>query len=166
MDENQLQSKIETMLKDAVKGLATKEELRKEIAETSARYFQEQQAESAKQLETANKKLTDTETTVTDLVSQVKLLRKTRMSSIKDSDGNYRGIWGSREMAKNFGLYVMSDVLGIPEAKKAFDATGIERRMMVGNEIIEGKAMGSSDLNTWLMFRRSPCGALLWWPDP
>ena len=145
MDENQLQSKIETMLKDTVKGLATKEELRKEIAETSAKYFQEQQAESKTQLESANKKLKETETTVTDLVSQVKLLRATRMSSIKDSDGNYRGVWGSSEMAKNFGLYVMSDVLGIPQAKKAFEATGIERRMMVGNQVIEGKALGSSD---------------------
>jgi len=142
MDENQLQSKIETMLKDAVKGLATKEELRKEIAETSAKYFQEQQAESAKQLEAANKKLTETETTVTDLASQVKLLRKTRMSSIKDSDGNYNGVWGSMEAAKNFGLFVMSDILGIPEAKKAFEATGIERRAMVNGQV---KALGSTD---------------------
>jgi len=142
MDENQLQSKIETMLKDTVKGLATKEELRKEIAETSAKYFQEQQAESKTQLEAANKKLKETETAVSDLVSQVKLLRSTRMSSIKDSDGNYNGVWGSMQAAKNFGLFVMSDILGIPEAKKAFDATGIERRMMVGNEI---KAIGSSD---------------------
>ena len=145
MDENQLQTKIETMLKDTVKGLASKEELRKEVSETVTKIFEEQEAKSKEQLEAANKKVEETETTVTDLVSQVKLLRRTRMSSIKDEDGNYSGIWPSRSMAKNFGLYVMSDILGNPQAKKAFEATGIERRMMVGDKVVEGKALDSSD---------------------
>jgi len=146
MEETALQQKIETMLKDTVKGLATKEELRKEVSETVTTVFEEQQAESQKQLETANEKLEETETTVKDLIEQVKYLRKTRMAPIKDASGHYSGVWGSLEEAKNFGLYIMSDVLGIPEAKKAFEATGIERRRMIDGQIIEGKAISSSDL--------------------
>lgn len=139
-----LEQRITKMMTDTCKGLATKDELHKAVKETTSEYLAERDADKDKAFQEAQEEAAQLQLTVKDMVEQIKFLRRTRYESIKAPDGSYSGIWPTLDMAKNFGLFVMSDIMRIPEAKKAFDATGIERRMIVGDKIV--KALSSDDL--------------------
>jgi len=145
MNEAELVTKFQTMMDDTLKGLATKEELKKEVKETSAAYIAEHDADQTKALEEVRSENQKLQLSLRELTDKLALLRADRFSAIKDSDGNYRGIWGSAELARTLGLWVMSDILKIPAAQKSFDTLGIERRFITGTgEIV--KAVESSDI--------------------
>lgn len=127
------EEKIEKMLKDTIKGLATREELKQAVNDEIAKKFAEDESlKSIKTIQTAideNKKATDL------IATQINTLLKTRFAAIKDADGHYIGVWSSVTQAKNFGLFLMGDVMGNVEAKKAFDESGVERtKAITGSE--------------------------------
>jgi len=133
MEEKEFQQLIDKMLKDAAKGWATSTELRQAIDEVIAKKFAEDEAlKSIKTIQTAideNKKATDL------IATQINTLLKTRFAAIKDADGHYNGAWGSVMQAKNFGLFLMGDVVGNPAAKKLLDESGVERaKAITGSE--------------------------------
>lgn len=141
--EPNLQQQIDTIFKDFFKGLATKDEFKQGVQDVVAAEFEHQAADPESYLARSQKEVEQLTLTVKDLTDQVKFLRRSRFDALKDADGRYRGIWPSAEHAKHFGLYIMSDVLKIEWAQKAFDALGYERRAIVDGEI---KAITSSDI--------------------
>jgi len=137
---------IEKALDDINNNMATKSE----VAELIKSEMEKDEAESKalaegneKALKKAQDDLAAQQTTVKDLAEQVKYLRATRYESIKGPDGDYRGVWPNAETAKNFGLWVMADVLGSEDARKQCDAVGITRRAIIGNEV---KALDAGEI--------------------
>jgi HK97 family phage major capsid protein len=133
MTPEQLEQHIKTMLLDTTKGLATKDELSKAVTDLVA----EAMKAPAEDLKKAKDQ-------VTSLSDEIKALRKSRFASIKTSDGRYCGIWPSVEMAKGFGLFVLSEVKGSETARKELDALGIERKYLVGDKALSGSGSGSA----------------------
>jgi len=144
MELEQLEQNITKMVNDTIKGLATKNEFKSAVLDTTKEFLAAQEAEKDKAFQESQNQLTETQKTVKDLVEQVKFLRRTNFSSLKDSDNNYRGLFPTKSAANAFGLWVMSDIMKITEAQKAFDALGIERRAIIGGKI--EKALTASDL--------------------
>ena len=130
MPEPTIERKIETMLKDTVKGLASKTELTACVQEEVKKFLDAQENPELAEAQKALKELQDAHN---DLNAQIKRMRRTRFAEIKTPDGMYNGVWGSLEMAKCFGLYVLSDIAGHPSARKAFDELGIERKMILND---------------------------------
>lgn len=128
MSEILTEEKLTQMLKDTAKGLATSSELKSAMAAVVAEEMEKEKAASQKLLDKSNAKISELEEQAKQMNLQIKRLLATRFESIKDSNGNYNGIWPSLEMAKNFGLYVMADVLRIQGMGKQVDDLGMIRR--------------------------------------
>lgn len=140
MEISEFEIKIQKMLQDTVKGLATKEELKTAINEEVAKKMAED--EHIKETQTAVEELRAAND---NLVRQVKQLVRTRLAAIKAPDGMYNGVWGSLETAKNFGLFVLAEIGNNQQAKEQLDALGIERKYILGDKT---KAMGEDVLTT------------------
>ena len=144
----EIAEQIKTMLYDATKGLATKDELKNAVAEKTAEYLAEQESK-LKEVETnAKAAVTDLKTANDSLAKQVKQLMRTRFASVKAPDGMYNGIWGNLETAKNFGLFVIANVIGkSASAKEQFDSLGIEQRYITETGAI-AKAMSGDSITS------------------
>ena len=127
-----VEQKIEQMLKDTQKNLATKDELRTAVAEVVKEEEAKQALAHKTEIDQVKADLALLQKANEELKQMAKRLIATRFADIKDADGHYNGIWGSHQMAKDFGLFVMSEVIGIPEAKSLFAATGLQCRTLVG----------------------------------
>jgi len=128
----EFEEKIEKMLNDTVKGLATREELKQAVNDEVAKKFAEDEAlKSIVTIRTAideNKKATDL------IATQINTLLKTRFAAIKDADGHYSGAWSSMTQAKNFGLFMMGCVAGNPTAKKLYEESAGEVKAITGSD--------------------------------
>lgn len=116
-----IEQKIETMLRDTVKGLATREELSKAVNEVVKEELLKADAKT-KQLQDT---LTELEKSQIELMVQVKNLLKTRFAAIKDADGNYNGMCANMEQSKAFGFFVAASY-GNQFAIKQLDEMGIK----------------------------------------
>jgi len=138
MDE--LEQKIEKMLQDTVKGLATKEELTKAINEEVTKKIAED--EHIKETQTAVEEL---KAANDNLVNQVKQLTRTHFAAIKTPSGLYNGMWGDLETAKTAGLFVLASIFGNKRATEELDNRGIELKRFTEKD---EKAMGEDVLTT------------------
>ncbi len=136
---------IDKAIGDINKNMATKTEVIELIDKKVTEDAERAKAETKTLYGKAVEEMEEIRKANEQLLNQVKLLRSTRFASIKTPDGMYNGVWGTLELAKNFGLYILSEVAGIPEAKVAFDALGFERRSITANGKII-KAMSGDDL--------------------
>jgi len=136
----EVEEKMTGVINDRFKNLATNDEVKQVVADVCKEFIDERQADQQKALDEAAEEAKKLQLTVEDLAKQVKFLRANRFDAIKDADGNYRGVWGSAETAKAFGLFVMSDILGNADATKQLEALGIERRMIVDGQIVKAVA--------------------------
>jgi HK97 family phage major capsid protein len=146
MEFHEFEEKIKTMLKDANKGMATREELKNAVHEAVGKQLAETEAK-LKLFETVKADLEKVKQINNDLLTQVQTLMRSRFASIKTPDGMYNGVWGNLEMAKNFGLYVLAELAGNARAKQQFDSLGIERRFLTQDSRIV-KGMSGSDITT------------------
>ncbi len=128
---------------DLKKNGATKTEVIALIDKKVAEDKEKEKAEAQTLYEKATQEMEEIRRANEAMVKQVKLLQSTRFASIKTPDGMYNGVWGSLDLAKNFGLYILGYVAGKEPAKEAFDALGFERKQIVGDKI---KAMGGDVL--------------------
>ncbi len=136
---------IEKGLDQIKTNMATKDEVIELIDKKIEEDKEKALAESQKLFDKAALEIAEMKKQSDDMVRQVKLLRSTRFAAVKTPDGMYNGVWGSLEMAKNFGLYVLGPVLGNSEAKEAFNALGFESRCITAaGKII--KAMSGDNL--------------------
>jgi len=131
---------IEKALTDIQKGMATKSEVldlidKRVAADAEARKAQEQKI--GQQLDEAQAKMTQLAKANEMVMEQIKLLRSTRFAAIKTSDGLYNGCWGSVEMARNFGMFILAEINGRKEARKYLEAMGIEARRVTGKDMGE-----------------------------
>jgi len=126
---------IEKAIDDLGKNMATRSEVVKlideKVAEDTAKAVAMQ-----KNLDETNQTVEELKTFNDNLTNQIKLLKRSRFAALKDSAGNYAGVWGNLEQAKNFGLFVLASV-GNENARKQLEEQGIELRWMTGE-----KAMG------------------------
>ena len=132
---------IDKALGDINKNMATKKEVIDLIDEKVKSDVEAAQAETKTLYDKAVEQVEEIRKANEQLLNQVKLLHANRFAAIKTPDGMYNGMWGSLEMAKNFGLFVLSEVYGNKSASEQLDAIGIERKIIVGDEI-KTKAMG------------------------
>jgi len=135
-----IEEKIQKMLQDTCKGLATKDELKTAVAEETAKFFEEQRAKVAEIETEARTAVAELQAANQSLEQQVKNLMRTRFAAVKTPDGMYNGIWGNLETAKNFGLFVIAEITKCASAKEQFDALGIEKRYITADGKIQ-KAM-------------------------
>jgi len=124
------------------KNMATKTEVIEVINQKLKQDEEKQKAAAAEPIKILQSQLDEARAAANQMAIQIKQLLRTRFASIRTPDGCYNGIWGNHEMAKNFGLYVLSEVYGLPAAKKSFDALGIERWVIVGDKV---KALSIGD---------------------
>ncbi len=144
----EIAEQIQIMLKDTCKGLATKEELKTAVAEAVAKDIERQKAESEKMYTEAVATIKELEERCNVLGTQIKRLLNTQFADIKASDGTYKGVWPTLEMAKNFGLFIMADIAANQDAAKELDDVGIERRRMVGGEVVSVKDMEGTSITS------------------
>lgn len=140
MLDAEFEAKIKAMLEDSHKGLATTDELQKAVTEAVAEKFAQDE-----HFKEAQQHITELKEANENLALQVKRLMTTRFTAVKTQDGRYNGIWGNLETAKNFGLYVIAEILGDTEAQKQLDDLGIEKRMIAPDGKIV-KAVSEGDL--------------------
>lgn len=138
MDE--LEQKIEKMLQDTVKGLATKDELTKAIEEeVTKKMAEDEHIKEAQAAIVELKGLNDT------LANQVKQLMRTGFAAIKTPAGLYNGMWGDLETAKTAGLFVLANIFGNKRAVEELNNRGIELKRFADKD---EKAMGEDVLTT------------------
>ena len=136
--DNEFEQKIEKMLQDTVKGLATKEELTKAIDEEVVKKIAED--EHIKETRTAVEEL---KAANDSLANQVKQLMRTGFAAIKTPAGLYNGMWGDLETAKTAGLFVLASIFGNKRAAEELDNRGIELKRFTEKD---DKAMGEDVL--------------------
>ena len=138
---------IEKALGDIQTNMATKSEvielIDKKVEEDRERAKAEKE-KNDKLFETAQKTIEELKKANDAVVAQIKMLRSTRFAALKTSDGMYTGSWGDLETAKNFGMFILSEVFGRKGAADYLDGLGIERKRIVGDKV---KAMGE-DVDT------------------
>lgn len=127
MDEKELIAKIEKMLQDTAKGLATKEEFLTELAENLKGRIQPDN-----DMEAITKN-------IDDLATQVKALAANNNRVLKTPSGMYNGMWGDLETAKNAGLFVLASVFKNEKAKEQLEHKGLELTQFTDKD---NKAMG------------------------
>lgn len=146
MEFAEFETKIKTMLQDTAKGMATKEELKTAVADA----VREQLAESEAKLKAVDEmqgRIGTLQQSNDDLLKQIKALMSARFAPIRTPDGSYNGVWGTLQMAKNFGLFILAELGKNKEAKQQFESLGIERRYITqDNKIV--KAMTGSEIGT------------------
>jgi len=120
-----IEQQIEKALEDLGKGLATRDEVIKLIDEKTAEHLQEQQQE-----------ISEIKGNLDVLTKEIKTLRKVAAAS-KDSEILPNSVWGTRQRAKNFGLFILASVARRDKARKQLEEQGIEFDMITGE-----KAMG------------------------
>jgi len=135
----------EITLEDIEKGLgqiktnmATKDEVVKLIDEKVAEDNEKIKAENQKAFDEAKTTVDELKKANDSMVAQIKLLKSTGFSAIKTPAGNYNGMWGNIETAKNFGLFVLSEIAGCKAASDRLDGLGIERKRILGKDLGEG----------------------------
>ncbi len=99
---------------------------------------------SDKLFETAQKTIEELKKANDAVVAQIKMLRDTRFASLKTPNGMYSGVWGDLETAKNFGMFILSEIHGRKDAADYLDGLGIDRKRIVADK---NKAMGE-DVDT------------------
>ena len=130
---------IEKGLDDIAKNMATKTEVIS-LIDKKLEEDKEQQKAAAEELQTkVQSNLDEMQKQADALANQVKILRSNRFAAIKTPDGMYNGAWGSLEMAKNFGLFILGTLGGCKAASEQLKALGIESKYIVGDKT---KAMG------------------------
>lgn len=136
MDE--FEKKIEKMLQDTVKGLATKAEMTKAIDEEVAKKIAED--EHVKETQTAVEEL---KAANDSLANQVKQLQRLSLSSSSSWPHSYkeRAVWQNPEQAKIFGLFILATAGGREQAQKLLEDQGVELAWITGE-----KAMGEGTL--------------------
>jgi len=134
LTDQEFEQKIRTMLADTTRGLATKEELKTAVVET----VDEKLADDEHRAETKTA-IEELKTAYDSLAAELRTLRRTRFASIRTPDGMYKGVWGSLETARNFGMFVLAAVASLPAAKKYCDDMGIDHTKVFD---ADGKAMG------------------------
>jgi len=135
---NEIEKKIETMLQDTVKGLATKDELAKAINEEVAKKIAED--EHVKEATTAIEELRAANDS---LANQVKQFQRLSLSSSSSWPHSYeqRAVWQNPEQAKIFGLFILATAGAREQAKKLLEDQGVELAWITGE-----KAMGEGTL--------------------
>jgi len=144
--EPTIEEKIAKALKDTASGLATKEECKQYVADETTKLFDQQKAESTKLLDEAQASIKELHEANESLSSQVKRLRSGGFAAVKTPEGRYNGAWGNIEQAKNFGLFILSEVMHRPDARKSYEGLGFERRSLNAEDVVV-RAMGE-DLAT------------------
>ncbi len=141
-------------LEDIEKGLgqiktnmATKTEVTELIDKSVEEDRERAKAEKEKNdklFENAQKTIEELKKANDAVVAQIKMLRSTRFASIKTPNGMYNDVWGDLETAKNFGMFILSEIHGRKAAADYLDGLGIERKHIVADKV---KAMGE-DVDT------------------
>jgi len=144
MPELTLEQKVEVMVKDAAKGLATNSEVVTAITEAVAKDMEKKQAEKDKLFTEANNSIKQLEKFTEQLEKQVKAMTRSNFVTLKASDGSYNGMWGSLDACKTAGLFVLASIFNNEKAKKQLDDRGIELEKFTEDR---EKAMGS-DVDT------------------
>jgi HK97 family phage major capsid protein len=138
MDE--LEIKIQKMLEDVVKGLATKAEVTKAIDEEVAKKMAEN--EHLKETQTAIEELKGLND---GLANQVRQLTRSHFAGIRTPSGLYNGMWGDLETAKLAGLFILASIFGNKKASEELDNRGIElKRFTEKDEKAMGEDVGST----------------------
>ena len=135
---NEFEKKIEKMLQDMVKGLATKDELAKAIdEEVTKKIAEDEHLKETRTLVEEVKAAND------NLANQFKQLQRMQLSSSSSWPRSYemRAVWQNPEQAKNFGLFVLATAAGSEKARKQLEDQGIELAWITGE-----KAMGEGTL--------------------
>lgn len=143
MTDQELEASIKKMLEDTSKGLATKDELKTAVAEVTAKKL-----EYDEHVKGFNTTIDELKTANDSLAQQIKNLMRTRFSAIKTLAGMYNGVWGDLETAKNFGLFILAEVAGVKAAGEMLENAGIQRQYIIGDKIVNQKAMGGDDITT------------------
>jgi len=132
MLETELFVKIEKMLQDTTKGLATKKE------------FLDELTESLKEKIVSVDDFATMKSSLDNLDKNVKALKANRFAALKTPNGMYKGVWGDLETAKTAGMYFLASLTGNQKAKEFLDSRGIELKHFTEKS---DKAMGE-DVNT------------------
>jgi len=143
MTDQEFEALMKKMLEDTSKGLATKDELKAAVAEVTAKKL-----EYDEHVKGFNTTIDELKSANDSLAQQIKNLMRTRFSAIKTPAGMYNGVWGDLETAKNFGLFILAEVAGSKAAAELLESAGIERRYVVGDKIVNQKAMGGDDITS------------------
>ena len=142
MTELEFEQKMKTMLEDTRKGLATTAELKTAVDEAVAEKLATEQAAITAEFGEAKTAVQELQKANEDLVSQIGLLRRSQFASIRTVDGRYKGVWGSIEAARDFGMFVLASLGKCEGAKKYCDQAGIELKLVKADGDISKKAMG------------------------
>ena len=113
MDENEFKKMIKTLLAEHEAGLKDNETLITEL--------------SAKVKELLTDELSDIETiksNIETLTEELGGFSMLKAESITIPDKLYKGVWGSAEVARDFGLYVLSSVAGSQKATEMLKEKG------------------------------------------
>lgn len=129
---------IEKGLEQIKTNMATKTEVIKLIDDKVAEDNEKLYADSQKAVNELQKTMDELKKANDSMHSQIKLLKSTKFSSIKTSGGHYNGMWGDVETAKNFGLFILSEIAGNKNASKALDDLGIERKLILSKDMGSG----------------------------
>ena len=140
LTQKEFEEKIETMLKDTQKGLATKEELKSAVNEVVTEKFATEKAVLDGELKEAKLAVDDLAKANKTLAAEIKQIKRNRFSAIKTSDGRYNGVWSNHEEARNFGMFILASIAGVPGAKKYCEDMGIDTKAVTGEPM--EKAMG------------------------
>ncbi len=134
---------IEKAVGDIAKDMATKDEVIKLIDEEVSKEREEQKAALSKafdrKIDAAQIAIDELKKANENMITQIKTLRSTNFKAIKTPDGMYNGCWGDLQTAKNFGLFILSEISGNKTAGEMLAAQGIESKHITE---AEAKAMG------------------------
>lgn len=143
---DELTQQIEKMLQDTAKGFATKAELAIAVSEQIKKIEDARKAE-AEQLTVGMKNL---QTVTADLAAQVKNLLAS--GALRGPDGSYKGMWGTRENARSFGLLLLAAVAGSDKARQDFEARGFKYEKAMGESTnVGGGALVPQELAAILL---------------
>ncbi len=133
------EKKIKELFTDAAKGLATENEVKTIAGDILKDAIEKQESEAKKELDKANTAITELKKNCDDLTTQVRNMTKNNYTALKNSDGDYAGIFPNRDMAKAFGCYILSKALRQcnSDAAKAFEerfkSYGLPERFLIHN---------------------------------
>ena len=134
---------IKTMLQDTVKGLATKEELKTAVREAQVAEIARQDAESKKAIDPLTTAIKEMQDESAKMRVQLRRLIFTGNAELHGPDGTWKGIWGSQELARQFGLVVLAEIGGSVKAREELKSLGIqvEKASVSGSAITSGEAL-------------------------
>jgi len=147
---------IQKAVEDLKTGQATKFEAIK-LIETKLANDEEKLKVNDSQLKEARTAVEELNKQAKGMQAEIVGLQKNRFASIRTSDGRYKGFWPSLEMARDFGLYIIGEVLGIKSAKEMLTNRGIACQYISEKDEINTKGFGSplvpEDFRAWLVER-------------